>query len=223
MIDKIKLKFVSILISFVNWFTQKTGNWTLQPERKIQDEHYYAIRDFINPFDVILSDANGHFSNLYNPSEINHAMLYLGNVEDKFRKDVVEAVGIGVRFRGLPSSLLSKDRIVICRPRFGISENAQEMIPLKSKEIVKAKAEYDFNFTLEHDEVKKETRDYYCFELVAVLFEMFTNAKMKREKVLKIHEAITSNAYMNDPENFEVIYDSNEHEKYMELLERKYS
>ena len=222
-VDKLKTKInewiVGKLLILVAWFTEKTGSWTLRPERDIEDDHYYAVRDYVRPLDVILSEVKGAVSNSYNISDINHAMLYLGITEDKYRRDVVEAAGKGVVFRGLPSAMLSKDRIIICRPTFLTNAKSKDDLIDDAREIVDAHKGYDYKFTIE-EEKKMTERKYYCFELVAVLLEKHFNVKLKRGEILG-HKNITSDAY-NKSSDFVVIYDSDTHDESMRNLEMNY-
>lgn len=72
------------IISKIMWLFAPIIQWidktfTLKSSIKIVDgDYYYMYRDRIEKGDVFLTSANGHGSNLINPSDVNHGAIYFG-------------------------------------------------------------------------------------------------------------------------------------------------
>lgn len=174
------------LISKLHWpFTHK----------KITGKEYYELRDNILPGTVFLTKTLGEFSNIINPSKIPHGAIYLGGDKIKY---VVEAVGDGVRMIDLVSFLTSKDTLIIVRPKFAEYEQMKLAADIAHK---KLGSPYD-------DEFEDLDDEQYCFELIISSYlEIFYESKFRKETILG-KKVYTSNTFLKDTLNWEVIYDS---------------
>jgi uncharacterized protein YycO len=158
---------------------------------------YYLWRDNIQVGDIILSSSNGEIgSNLINPSDIKHGSIYLGRCLDHEVRYVSEALGEGVKLTDLVSFLVSKDRIVVVRPKFKFDEK-------KVIESAMTRVGYEYDYEFESGD-----NQYYCFEHIALSFIDQNDAiEFKKSKTLG-YEYYSSDSFLKDDNLFEIIVDS---------------
>lgn len=139
--------------------------------KKITGLDYFSWRDLIEPGTVMLTTTKGELSNLLNPARIKHGGIYVGHtLWEEFDEEVptvVEAVGRGVVKTDLVSFLTQKDYIVGLEPCFKIDYENLTKLSLAS-----IGSGYDYYF-------KKDNKKYYCFELIAHLFEQSSGVSLK--------------------------------------------
>jgi uncharacterized protein YycO len=124
-------------------------------------KQYYNIESLVRPGDVILTKSDGHLSNLTNIGYWKHALICVSG--ERFKQDIVEAIGKGVVRRSLIEMLASKDRIIILRPTSKLIENKEQT--QKSIEFVlnQVGKPYDYKFdSFTHS----STESFYCSELI---------------------------------------------------------
>jgi len=160
-------------------------------KKKITGKEYYRWRDKIRTGDIILSTTNGELSNLINPSIIKHGSIYIGKRNGPICY-VSEAIGVGVVQTDLVTHLLSKDIVVVVRPKFKFSKKA-----VKNNAISRHGKEYDYLFDFSN-------KSYYCFEHVAMCFP---DQELEKTALLG-HNYYDYTTFLEDQERFEVVMDS---------------
>lgn len=209
-----------ILVPIVSFLTKIIAKIKMPwSEKEINGKHYYGIRDYIKPFDVILSTTKGAGSNVVNFSELNHGELYVGDISlynQKGVKGVCGAVAEGVREEDLPNHLFKKDRIVIIRPKF--IQTDQNYSDLKRCYEKYVNAPYDYRF---NKEGHKADKAFYCFEYVCRVFkDVFPKLWFKDFEIKALDiRYFTSKTFTDDDEKFIIIYDSDKHEESLKYLE----
>jgi hypothetical protein len=173
------------------------GNKHLPFTRKeITGDHYYSWRDKIDPGCVLLSMTHGEFSNVINPSEVEHGGLYIGGDKIKY---VIEALGKGVVRNNLVKFMTTKDIFVVVKPKFGKPEQIQSVIEVAKKF---EGTPYDYLFD-------KGDKSLYCFELVILSYlSEFPEKQFKYREIVKGKRIWDSSTFLDDAANWEVIIDS---------------
>ncbi len=209
------LKFLEPLVKFL------AKIHTPYAVKKITGKHYYNIRDFIKPFDVILSSVDGHASNLINPSDINHGYFYLGDVKmDISGKEYTvkgggEYTAIGGNLDDLVSQLVTKDRVIIARFQKFTKELQKHELKHYALELLGGKYDYEFF------EGNNDKKFFYCFEyIIAAIGKVFPDAKFLKYQKLG-QSFYSSDTFTEDSINFKIIYDSKDHHDYVAKLNRE--
>jgi len=150
----------SFLLKILTPFIKLVGKVHMPFSRKrVTGKDYFAIRDKIEVGTVFLTSIRGELSNLFNPCVIKHAGIYVGRVKDV--PTVAEATGKGVVYTDLVTFLTTKDYIVGTAPLF-LTEDDKEQVVDQSE--IRLNVPYDYLF-------KDKNKAFYCFELVADIFQ----------------------------------------------------
>lgn len=155
MLTKLLAKLRLALLSISVPLTKKLGKVHFPYTHKlIKGPDYYRLESVIQSGDVLLSRTRGELTNLFIPGFFTHAAIARG---DEY---VIEAIGKGVSRTDLVSFVMTKDYVVLLRPRF-----ADDVI--KGKAVLWAEEQvglpYDYEF-------ETSNKAYYCSELVATAY-----------------------------------------------------
>lgn len=166
--------------------------------KRVTGVEYYQIRDSISIGTVLLTSTHGELSNLINPEKIKHAGIYVGDLGDGIRY-VIEALGRGVVKTDLVTFLTTKDVVVGCRPRYLTNED-RALLPSEARKVLGVPYDYLFN---------KSSRALYCFEAAAYILKMVRpEIRLKCKTILKGKEIFSYETFLNDTENFNVVFDT---------------
>jgi hypothetical protein len=185
--------FLKLMKPVVIWIGSKHLPFT---RKQITGDHYYLWRDEIFSSYVLLTMTHGEFSNVINPSEIEHGGMYVGGDKIKY---VVEALGKGVTRNNLVKFMTTKDIFIIVKPKFGKPEQIQRVVEMmKSFE----GTPYDYLF-------ESGDKALYCFEAIILAYlSEFPEKQFKYKEIVKGKRIWDSSTFLDDPENWEVIIDS---------------
>jgi len=195
------IKFYDFLLTVLGPFIRFIGKIHMPFSRKkITGKDYYKWRDHIETGMVFLTKTEGEFSNLINPTKIKHAGIYVGELNDDGIYYVLESVGKGSILTDLVTFLTTKDVVVICKPKFIRNESDFKYhVKEQSKRLVGIP--YDYLF-------RKGGKAYYCFELVAAVFQTYqTEIALKCKEIVKGKRIFDENTFL-EKEMFEVIIDT---------------
>ena len=185
------LNLVTPLVKFISKFGL--------PKRKITGKHYYQWRDKINIGTVILTTTRFELSNFINPTGMKHGALYVGRIYNNEICYVIEATRKGVVLTDLVSFLTSKDKIVICEPKFIRSEQFNSDLQNNITKFVGLPYDYLFN---------KDGKAFYCFELLAMSFKtVYSELQLKCKEIVKSKRIYDDKTFL-DTDFFNVVYDS---------------
>lgn len=161
--------------------------------KRITGEDYYKLRFGIEPGCIILTTTYGEFSNLINPGKTKHAALYIGGGKIKH---VIEAVGTGVIKKDLVTFLLSKDEIIVLKPKQYTNEEVEDAIDNAYSYIGQP---YDYVFSLDNGAK-------YCSELIWFSYRQANpDIKLKCDQYSG-HHVVRPDHFLEDTANWEVIY-----------------
>lgn len=163
--------------------------------KKFRGTDYYEIRDKITPGDIILTTTRGEASNILNNSNPRHSAIYVGGNTVKY---VVESLGKGVIKTDLVSFLLTKDDVVILRPRnvskvhrINACNHARTLLGLP----------YDLEFEVGDEE-------YYCFELVMESYKHSLPERKFAYSMILGMKTYTAQDILRDTDNWEIYFDN---------------
>ena len=168
------LKAIRPLMVFLG---KMTAPWVT---KKICEKDYLAIKREMRSGDVILSQINGHATNLFIPGKWKHAAIVCST-------GVVEAVGDGVQFTSLFDFLRTKDRVCLLRPKFLSQDEALEASRIAFALIG---CPYDYFFV-------GNNKEFYCSELVLHALNKVAPNQFIRlyQSTLKSHAVLPSDFY----------------------------
>lgn len=162
--------------------------------KKITGQDLYNLEGLLEPGDVILSKTNGHLSSLFVPGGYSHGAVYCGH--NGLCPVVIEAIGEGIGHQDLCTHLLSKDKILIMRPKL---TDAQRLEVFNDS----------YNYVgLDYDlEFESNDQEFYCFELVAQILKNVSLGEImvEKKKVLG-HDFYVAESFLEDSKNFSVVY-----------------
>lgn len=169
-------------------------------KKRITGEDYYNWRDSIEIGTVILTKTRGEFSNLINPTQIKHAGIYVGDINNNGKFYVAEATARGVILTDLVTFLTTKDLAVGCKPMF-IRNRDQFEEEIKKSTLRFIGLPYDYLF-------KKGGTAFYCFELAAVcLKEVYPELQFQCREIIKGKKIYDENTFL-DKGFFKIVFDS---------------
>jgi hypothetical protein len=144
---------------------------------------WYKWIDKIEPLDVFLVNTYGHISNIFNPSEAKHAVLFVGWLGEQKIPMIIEAIGEGVIYRNLLECISEKDRIVGI-VRYNGNKNGIDI----SKGIEFAKQQIGKSYDYEFDEnSQKKFESFFCSELCYYSWvAAFPNCSFTKRKTLGV-------------------------------------
>ena len=179
----------------LQWFSPFVRMWAglhwPYTHKQITSTQYYTWREILTPGCVILSTTYGEFSNLINPSALKHGALYIGGKGE--RKYVIEALKEGVIKKCLIQHLMTKDEIVILKPKFGEQEDL-EKVCRRAERFLDYK--YDFIF-------KFNNQKFYCFELIMRCYkEIFPDRTFKKTEIVKDKYIFDYTSFVEDPDSW---------------------
>jgi len=187
------IKLRRFLLKLLYPITQRLGKvhapWS---HRAIKSYHYREIRKLIRPGDVFLLQKSGELSNLFIPGFWGHASIYC----DKDR--VVEAVGIGVVNTDLIDALLSRDAVMVRRPKFATPAEQKKAADWALQQIG---AEYDLFFD-------PGNKAFYCSELIWMAYEKTMGVTPFTLRQTLGLNTVTPEDIANANDKWETIYDS---------------
>lgn len=163
MIANARNAIVQFLVPFVKWMGKVRAPWT------VKDGIYafYPLLDTLEVGDIILTETLGELSNIFNPGQYKHALVFVGDqqVNGRTVPCIIEAIGRGVVMRPLVEFLADKDKICVVRRRDKISKKQTAVgIQFLKEQIWKP---YDYKFNAELGKMSC----FYC-SLLAYDFEL---------------------------------------------------
>ena len=191
---------MNVIYNFILWIVKpmiKTLAKIHAPftHKKINGKHYYKLRDELFVGSVLLTNTNGELSNIINPIKIKHAGLYVGDILKDGIRYVAEATGKGVVLTDLVTFLTTKDLVIVCNPKFIVTENRRTGIQERVMNYIGRK--YDYYFEKSKDKM-------YCFELC---FHALDNAHLKPKEIVKGKCIFDHNTFL-DTLHFNVTFNS---------------
>ena len=171
------------------------------PPRTITGKDYFNLRDEIKIGSVLLSKTYYEFSNIYNPTKLKHAAIYVGAIKNDKVLYVAEATEAGTKFTDLVTFMLHADEIVIVHPKF-----IREDVEMFNRKIQKAAntfvgTPYDYIF-------KEGAKAFYCFELVIAVFNSaYEEIRFKQKTIFKSKMVYDDNTFF-DKRLFDTKFDS---------------
>lgn len=164
--------------------------------RKLTSEDYHEVRTLLRSGDVILLTKKGEFSNLLIPGYWGHAAMYCG-IQGSAAY-VVEAIGKGVVKTDLIDTVLSRDALMICRPKYATPAQSNKASEWAKDQIGK---DYDLFFNPNNDA-------FYCSELIWLAYQnTMGETPFTLRKTLGVDTVIPQDI-ANATTKWEVIYDS---------------
>lgn len=159
------------------------------------------ILDTLQPLDIILSKSLGYFTNIVNPGQWKHAIVYLG-MENGIPM-IAEAIGRGVVKRNLYECLADKNFIAICRTKEKLTKTAiAKGVDFANAQVGKG-YDYDFDMFSGH-----KYQNFFCSELAYyTLKEAIPNLKFKLMKSLGI-ETVSPNDFYQADKHFDVVFET---------------
>ena len=178
------------LIPFFRFLGKLQMPWV---KKHISGFDYEVIRGFIRPGDIFLTRTLGFASNLVIPGVWKHLGI-MGEYNN-----IIEAIGEGVCTKDLAEFVLTKDEILVVRPKFCTESIAREVSQV-ALDYVGCK--YDYEFSLGN-------KAFYCAELAYVVYasvlgSAFGFKPRKRLGVL----TVTPDDFANAKNWWEIVYDS---------------
>jgi hypothetical protein len=125
--------------------------------------------------------------------KLKHGALYVGG------NRVAEMTVDGLKYTNIFDFLFSKDVVVAVNPSFQMDkDHALEYLTIHEQD------EYDWQFS-------EGNPDTYCFELVAKTLEACSSPPVEIKTVEKSGVSVYApESFLNDTENFEIVFLSNE-------------
>lgn len=139
-------------IPITRYFGNLSAPWTV---KQVTGEDYQRVKLLIQPGDILLARAMGHFSNWMIPGYWKHAGIMGAH------GNVLEAISSGVRETDLVTFMTSKDAVAVVRPTF--CDEGVNLAAAKAAEVWLGAA-YDYEFSLGN-------RAFYCAELCYVAYK----------------------------------------------------
>ena len=166
--------------------------------KKINGQFYYQVRDLIQVGTVLLTSTRGEFSNLFNPSKPKHGAIYIGRDSNGVAW-VTEAVGKGVVKTDLVTFLLTKDEVVLVKPKFLTEADKYRIYNISHNYIGRP---YDYLF-------KKGAEALYCFENIVLVYNSLRpEISFKCKEVALKKRIYDSDTFLKDDDLFQVMLDS---------------
>lgn len=192
------IRFYDFMLTLLRPFIIIGGKIGL-PHRHFTGEDYYKYRDLILPGDVLLTKTNFEFSNLYNPTELKHAGIYVGRIFNDEVCYVFESTGQGAVLTDLVTFLTSKDKVVCTRLLAMGTFDLRGVLP---KIVLRFKGlPYDYLF-------RDGGKAFYCFECAAmVLKEVYPHISFKCRDILNAKKIYDHNTFL-DPQFFKIVFDT---------------
>ena len=145
---KIQSKLLEIL-GDIRWFGFRSPFWVAYNVKsyRLRGEHYRAVKDILQPGDILVRAFDGFVDKWFIPGKWNHGAIYIG------QEQVVHSMSEGVFVEDI-INFMRTDHMAILRP-------PQEMVEegVKRAESIVG-LEYDFNF--DFDDHKR----FSCTEVV---------------------------------------------------------
>lgn len=142
--------FHRMLLNFVSNTTQFISKFKVPYlDRQIKSKDYRLIQPLLVPGQTILSRKNGELSTLLIPGYWTHAAL----IKDKYT--VIEATTKGVIETDLIDFLMTKDAVVVLKPKFATLEEMANAVKVAYAQIGKP-YQFDMEFSV------KDIHAFYC-------------------------------------------------------------
>lgn len=148
--QKITRFLLKVMVPITEWVGRQHLPFTV---KRITGRDFFEIQKALLPGDVLCTKVLGALSNLLIPGEYKHAAIYVGN------NRVIEALGRGVCITDLVSFCMSKDFIIVRRPLFCNSREAEIAVSYAHTAVGKP---YDYLFVFDMGENKA----FYCSEVI---------------------------------------------------------
>tara|TARA_R110001599_G_scaffold203550_1_gene400693 strand:+ start:14 stop:604 length:591 start_codon:yes stop_codon:yes gene_type:complete len=192
-------KFYDFLLTVLRPLVKVLGKIGL-PSRKITGLDYYQLISDIKIGDVLLTKTNYEMTNLVNPTDIKHAAIYIGKINESPVHYVAEMLGAGCTFTDLVTFLKNKDVLVQARPSFVRHRGNFEYGIQLAASTFKGRP-YDYLFNL-------DGKAFYCFELCVACFKnVYSELQLKSREVVKGKRIYDENTFLCAT-FFDVVFDS---------------
>lgn len=146
---------LNLLAPFLKWASGKHLPFT---HKLVTGLDYYRIEELLQPGDIFLTRIRGELTSLIIPGYFSHAAIYAPIGTGQVNEYVMEAEGPGVLQTDLVSFLLSKDIVIVLRPKLAANVNAKAA----DFATVQRGLPYDYAFHFHMTNQKA----FYCSELV---------------------------------------------------------
>jgi hypothetical protein len=123
----------------------------------VKGNHYYAVRDSIQPGDILLRGYRNYLDGYFIPGKYSHAAIYIGD------EKIIHAMTPDVQWTDLVT-FMRCDRICVIRPN--VSEQDKLLAIHRTQEMLGKAYDYDFVFEADGDETKTTQRKFSCSELI---------------------------------------------------------
>lgn len=145
------LKFLRhMFLLFALPFNRAVGHWHLPcTHKRITYANVQIILRVLAPGCVLLSYTRGEATNWLIPGKYKHGAIYVGEGL------IVEAVGGGVRCANLIDFCMTKDRIIVLKPKFA---TLAQMAAAANWALSQRGKPYDYEFSSDNDQ-------FYCLEI----------------------------------------------------------
>lgn len=166
--------------------------------RKLKSKHYHEVKAILRPGDAIVVQKSGELSNLFIPGFWGHVSMFCGFEGDMAY--VIEAVGKGVVVTDLIDAIMSRDAVVVSRPRFATPEQSLAAAAWAKEQLGK---EYDLFFNPKNDA-------FYCSELIWLAYQnTMGETPFTLRQTLGVN-TVTPEDIVNATTKWEIVYDSRE-------------
>jgi len=143
-----------------------------------------------------VSFSRGVLSNFLIPGEWSHGAMYIGD------RQIIEAVGTGVRITSLDEFYKGVDYIAVCRPKFA------EGSEVRSNAVAIAKLQQGKPYDNEFDWQHSTQTAFYCFELIVwSYFQVMNEMPFKLKKVWG-EETVLGDDFVKATKHYEVIFNN---------------
>ena len=193
---KVKNFFRRTLLKIIARCSKFIAIWNVPYLNKIiTSKDYRAIQELLVPGQTILSAKFGELSNLFIPGDFGHAAIVKDNCT------IIEATTIGVIETDLIDFVMTKDRIVLLKPKFANEIEMAQAVIMAQTQLGKP-----YDYSLEFSE--SNTEQFYCSELV---YYSYLNACKFSPFTLRCViglMSVTPSDFLLATDKFEVVWES---------------
>ena len=185
-------KLLRIIFHRFSWLLQWLGNLHFPfTHKQLKFKEYEAILMIAQRGDILLTRTRGEISNLGIPGYWKHGGIY------RAKNSVFHATGVGTHVINLADFIMSRDSVVVLRPK-----DESVKIALGFMDFFKEfdNKPYDYAFRYRNDE-------YTCAELLAALLRKANNGIDYVEPVQRFGvDSIAPNDFF-DLDKFDIVYE----------------
>jgi len=171
------------------------------PDRRVSERFVFLAGKVLRPGHVLLTRKDWEASNVLTSDYWKHAAIYLGPDENSV-PTIIESVGRGVVAVGLAKFLLTKDDVLVLKPRFA-DPITMRMAANEAKKLLGQPYDYQFEPT---------NRAWYCSEIIWWVYcKVVPHNPFTPRETLGV-ETVTPQDFANAKEKWEVILASKDYQ-----------